>query len=485
MVTASADRTRRPSFAWLLIAVSCWLVAVGIAVAAVSYQRSATRPIGEGEVFAIDTASISEIVAETGDPDAAVRKARNSLDVEAVSIVADDGTIVASTSPTLIGEEVSNPLLGFGVQSRRFMALASPVGVTIEIDGIAEWSPSDVLYQVVSPLGDGSTLIHYDLAGLLARRSQPGDVQPGTLQLFGLAALFALIGGGVIVGRMRLSRRYREMALEAQLLKKHSTALESANRSLDKARADAEAALDLANEKIRIRSEFVLMINHELRTPLTSVVTGAELLRSGGLDEPEAAHVMEAMATDGRRLQEIIDQILAVARIENRGLAYELHEVTLDEVCAALSESHPALRPDHTPGRHPGGAIVRTDTSTLAIVVASLADNAITHGATNVELSCETERAIQPQVSVGREPESAVFISVGDDGPGIDPEFLPRVFEKFEKASFSSGTGLGLYMVRLMVEALDGSVGIHTSADGTIVEIAIPSVRALEPAGVL
>ena len=67
-----------------------------------------------------------------------------------------------------------------------------------------------------------------------------------------------------------------------------------------------------------------------------------------------------------------------------------------------------------------------------------------------------------------------MVISVRDDGPGIAPEFLPRIFEKFEKDSFSSGTGLGLYVVRLMADAIGSSVSVATGPDGTVCEVAIP-----------
>ncbi len=468
---------------WTLIVVFCLLLSAAGVAAAVGYQSSATRPIGEGDVFALDTALVGQVAEETDDLGLAVRKARNWLDVEAVSIVSTEGTIVVSTSESLVGNQVANPLLTFGVRSQRFTALASPIGSTIHVDGIAEWAPGDVLYQVVSPLDEGSALIHYDLASLLSRRIQPGEVQTETLQLLGLAGLFALIGAGALTGRMRSTRRYRELAMESEILRTHSAALEAANLELETARSEAENALALAEEKMRIRAEFVLMINHELRTPLTSVVTGAEILRDGGLDAPDAAHVMEAMVSDGQRLQEIIDQILAVARIENRGLGYDLTETPLGDLCDVLRASHPALKSAHAGRPHPTNALVATDPNTLAIVVASLADNAKTHGASTLELSCGTEATIEPQVSVGNEPASAVYVSLKDNGPGIDPSFLPRAFEKFEKAGFSSGTGLGLYIVRLMIEALNASVGVYSSPTGSIFEIALPVVRHLEPAG--
>jgi two-component system OmpR family sensor kinase len=79
-------------------------------------------------------------------------------------------------------------------------------------------------------------------------------------------------------------------------------------------------------------------------------------------------------------------------------------------------------------------------------------------------------------VEVGHRPHPAVYLTVSDNGPGIDLQFLPRVFEKFEKKSYSSGTGLGLYMVRLMVDALGGSIGVTTSPKGTTFQIVLPAV---------
>jgi two-component system sensor histidine kinase TrcS len=265
------------------------------------------------------------------------------------------------------------------------------------------------------------------------------------------------------------------MATESELLRAHSEELSVANSRLIEARNEAERALALAEEKVRIRSEFVLMINHELRTPLTSVVTGAELIKDPSVAGKERDQVIDAIVSDGHRLQEIIDQILAVAQVENRGLTYVLSESPFEKVCGAVVSSHEwdDLAGDH---RHEG-TMVRTDVRTLAHVINSLADNARTHGATTVRVGCWTEPHIDPGLAVGNRPDSAVYFTVADDGPGIDPAFLPRIFEKFEKSSFSSGTGLGLYMARMLVEALEGEIAVETSTEGTTFQIAVPCVR--------
>lgn len=471
---------RRPSSWWLVLAAACALLAIGFAVAAIAYQRHAAQPIGEGELFVGEASAAAKSLTDAPDPAIGVKRVRNKLEVEAVSIVDGSGQITNSTSPNFVGTAVANPFLSFSSTEGRFAALATPLEASISIDGVVSWAPGDILYEVVHPMdGGGSVLIHYDISELLARRVRPAGIQSETIQLLGLTAIFAVMGIAVAVGHLRAARRYDAMAKESKLLRRHAEELAEANLSLERARRKAERALELAEEKIRIRSEFVLMINHELRTPLTSVITGAKLLQDSALGPPDRRHVLEAMVADGTRLQEMIDQILAVARIENRGLSYELEETPVDALEAALAQVDADLVHQ---GRSASDFEVLTDPSAVALVVSSLVDNARTHGAGTVRIGIGTSRHIEPMVEEGSEPVGALYISVTDDGPGIDPGFLPRVFEKFEKSSFMSGTGLGLYMARRIVEALDGSIAVSTSPRGTTFEIALPLAAIPQPA---
>jgi len=465
-----------------VLAAICIALTAATVITAFIVQRESTRPIGEGEVFLADAATVERFTVEGEDPDAAVRRARNRLGIEAVSILGPDGVVIASTSDPLTGSRLRNPLMAEGATDNSFKGVAAAIESDLWLDGVLEWPAGTVLYQVVAPLADGerSIMLHYDVAQLLGRRTQPGTLQPDAIQLLGLAAIFGVFAGAILIGHGRAARRYTEVAAESQVLRIHSQELQTANASLDLARHQAEDALALAEEKIRIRSEFVLMINHELRTPLTSVVTGAELLRSMDLSETDRAVVLDSMIADGARLQEIIDQILAVARIENRGMSYELTDVPIGEVRSALASAHKAAIQVASPDPHPE-IRVRTDVGALGLVVGSLVDNALTHGAKEISIGCSTQSQIVPQLEVGERPVFGVFISIADDGPGIDHAFLPRIFEKFEKSSFSSGTGLGLYMARMIVEALDGSLSVQTSASGSTFEISIPVVTTRRP----
>ncbi|HSM44029.1 MAG TPA: HAMP domain-containing sensor histidine kinase [Acidimicrobiia bacterium] len=449
------------------------LLAAASLAAAIVHQVSSSAPIGESEVFSADAMTAAGIVTAEDSPDDGVRRARNRLGIEAVSLVSNDGVIEWSTSRTLTGQPLADPLLSSAVERARFGALAGSTNQAIEIDGVVEWPAGSVLYEVIAPLDDGSgfLMLHYDISQLLGRRAQPGAIQSSTLQLVALSGVFGILGTAVFVGHARAVRRHRAMVLESELLRDHSRELKEANLKLTEARRKAERALVLSEEKMRIRSEFVLMINHELRTPLTSVVTGAELVRDGDLSPAEQREVIDSMVANGNRLGEIIDQILAVARIENRGLAYDTESVSLEEVCRRtgaelLDEAGVAEL-----------ITVNTDVSTLSLILKSLADNARTHGAEVVAIGCSaTTPLIETMVEIGTPPATAVFFTVADDGPGIDPEFLPRVFEKFEKNSFNSGTGLGLYLVQLMVEALSGAIGVRTTPQGTTFQIALPAL---------
>ena len=239
-------------------------------------------------------------------------------------------------------------------------------------------------------------------------------------------------------------------------------------------------ALEAEQETNRIRSEFVLMINHELRTPLTSVVTGAELLANDGLAEEDRRELVADMIRDGHRLDGLISQMLTVARVENRGLSYTLRRTTvgtvLDTLRLAGASGNLTISGDHLVAES-----LNTDPQALMQLILSLADNAITHGATSVAVNVERTLPFVPMKTIGEEPSPAIYFLIRDDGPGIDHEFLPRAFDKFEKHSRSSGTGLGLYLARLMAEAIDGSILVHTGSEGTVMALAIPLVSADAP----
>lgn len=480
MEARSDRRVGRPSPWWAILAALCAAGSLAAVIWAVDYQRAADRPVGEGELFVEEARSVVDrLIAMPMGPDQlgeTVRHLRNDLTIEAVAIVGPEGVIEASSSPAMVQADLRSSLLTSALANGTFAAQATPLESPVTIDGVEEWGVGDVLYQVIHPIDEehGAVLLMYDVSELLERRARAAGIQPETVQSLAAAALLGGLAMVIVLGRSLAGRRFREYEIEAGFLRTQAAQLEEHNRELELARQQAERALSLAEEKNRIRSEFVMMINHELRTPLTSLVSGAQLLQFGGLSEPAAATLIADMIEDGRRLEDMIRQILDVARIENRGLWYELHDI---EATALYEQVEREL--GRTPVTVADGALtsmVRTDPKTVSALLRSLADNARSHGASSVTVTVSDQPESLPMLEVGTRPEHALYITVADDGPGIRLEFLPRAFEKFEKDSFSSGTGLGLYVARLMVEAIESSLTVSTSPKGTRMTLAIPIV---------
>lgn len=479
-------RVGRPSLLWTVAAVVAALLAAIAATVAVATQRASDRPIGEGTLFRSEADAAAEMLEALGSghqDDEIVRRIRNALDIESVALVDPSGKIQASTSPGSTGQTLESGFLLFLLSEGRFGAVAAPTRTPVLVDGVEEWPVGSVLYTVVEPVEGGALVLQYDVSELLVRRAQRAGIRAETIELAVAALFFGLVAVGASIGRFRVAARNEVLRREAELLRRHSTELEIANVELDAARRSAEEALELAEEKNRVRAEFVLMINHELRTPLTGVVTGAELLQSGAVtDEADRVRLLADMVADGNRLQEMIGHMLAVARIENRGLNFDLQEVSVRALCQQIETQHPRLEATVSPVE---GSLVTADPTTLPQVIGSLVDNAYQHGATSVRLECADHLPFEPMLATGTPPSSAVHFVVIDDGPGIDQEFLPRAFQKFEKDSRSSGTGLGLYLASMMVGAMKGSMSLTTSLRGTSIAVSLPArpAESLEKAG--
>ena len=238
----------------------------------------------------------------------------------------------------------------------------------------------------------------------------------------------------------------------------------------DEFAAVARAIDTMAAELSRHRSlerAFLMSISHDLRTPLTSIRGYAEALAEGAADDEEsrrrAALIIEAEA---RRLERLVADLLELARLDAR--EFSLHPGPVDAgqlarhaalaLQPAAQESGIQLVVDPGDGPEPA-AMAMADPERLAQVVANLVENALKYAATTVEVGTQT-------VSGGR----TIEIAVADDGPGIDPDDLPRVFERLytsrRQPGRKVGTGLGLAIVRELVTAMGGRVDVGPTAEG-------------------
>jgi len=242
-----------------------------------------------------------------------------------------------------------------------------------------------------------------------------------------------------------------------------------------RARATAEAAS-------RAKDEFLAVLSHELRTPLNAVYGWAHLLRSGGLQGDAAARALDVIMRNANAQVQLIDDMLDVSRIVTGKMRLDVRSVDLKAVVeAAIDVVRPAadakdLRLQAILDSQALG--ITGDPGRLQQVVWNLLINAVKF----------TSRAGRIQVHLQR-TESHAEISVSDTGQGIAADVLPHVFERFQQGDSSStrqhsGLGLGLALVRHLVELHGGSVeasspGLGLGATFTV-RLPIAITRAAE-----
>lgn len=238
------------------------------------------------------------------------------------------------------------------------------------------------------------------------------------------------------------------------------------------ARADAEKAN-------RLKDEFLATLSHELRTPLNAVIGWARILKSGRLDPESSDHAIEVIERNAWAQKQIIEDILDVSRVITGKLQLHLGPVDLVSVVnAALDAVRPALEAkDIKIETHfqPGLKIIAGDADRLQQVVWNLLSNA----------SKFTPAGGVVGVRVTHDNIYAQIL-VSDTGPGIAPEFLPHMFERFRQADGSTtrthgGLGLGLAIVRHLVELHGGLISAENVRSGTgavfTVKLPLPSTE--------
>jgi PAS domain S-box-containing protein len=228
-----------------------------------------------------------------------------------------------------------------------------------------------------------------------------------------------------------------------------------------------------AEEASRLKEEFLATVSHELRTPLNAVVGWSRLLRSGQLDADGAAHAIEVIERNAAAQRQIIEDLLDVSRIITGKLRINTQPVDLLLIIhAAIDAVRPAAEAKEiTISTHieAPDSIVRADSERLQQVLWNLLANAVkfTPAGGTVDLYLEQHGSLAE-------------IRMEDSGPGVPPEFLPRIFERFSQADGSStrqhgGLGLGLAIVRHLVELHGGTVSAaNRERGGAVLTVRLP-----------
>ncbi len=290
--------------------------------------------------------------------------------------------------------------------------------------------------------------------------------------------------GKELLGALTLFRSdnpaYSDADLRAAEAVANRVALAIENARLFEAQAreaeDARKARAAAEEASRIKDEFLATLSHELRTPLNAIVGWAHMLRDPSLPDDRRRAAVETIVRNAQSQEQLISDILEVQRIMAGKLRLDLRSVDLGSIIRTAAETvQPSadaksirLQLVHDLNIMP----IWGDADRLQQVIWNLLSNAIKF----------TPQGGLVQVRV-HQTETECEMIVEDNGPGISPEFLPFVFERFRQADSSStrthkGLGLGLAIVRNLVEMHGGSISAsnvsQSGRTGAIFSIKLP-----------
>ena len=404
--------------------------------------------------------------------------------VGTLGAIVQDGTVVTAATvgprgtPQTVGEDATAQLAAVPVAHEPR---------TYELQGIGE-------YRVVARQAtDGRVLV----TGLPLRQAEQ-TVTRVALVVGGAGALLLVVagvGGGIVV--RRTLRPLQQVAATASQVAR--TPLARGQVTLDVRVPDADprtevgqvssavnAMIGHVERSLAVREEseqrvrgFVADASHELRTPLAAIRGYAELTRRSGEAVPEGvARALDRVESEAARMTVLVEDLLLLARLDSgrpvESEAVDLTRVTVD----ALTDAQVA-GPQHrwSLSLPDEPVVVRGDDQRLHQVLANLLANARTHTPSGTSVSAEL-----------RVLDGAAEVQVVDDGPGVPPDVLPTVFERFVRGESSrsrahGSTGLGLAIVSSIVAAHGGTVDVESRPGRTSFRVRLPLAGATDQEG--
>jgi len=211
----------------------------------------------------------------------------------------------------------------------------------------------------------------------------------------------------------------------------------------------------------KMRSEFVANVSHELRTPLTSIQGFVETLKDGAINDPgKAQYFLEIIEKQSNRLNNLIEDILQLSKIESQEIIMNLQSINLrDLIDKTISEFKKKIEQKNHKIKiniSPQLPLIKADPEQIEVVFRNLLDNAIKYTPNGGEI----------YISAFEKAEN-IYIEIADNGIGISAEHLPRIFERFyrvdkDRSRKLGGTGLGLAIVKHIVQAHGGTIGVES-----------------------
>jgi PAS domain S-box-containing protein len=364
------------------------------------------------------------------------KRAKGQLDVDALM-----AAIVESSDDAIISKDLNGVITSWNDGAERLFgyAAAEVIGKSVTIlipSGRADEEP-----YILERVRRGEKIDHYETV----RRRKDGSEVEISLTVSPVRDMSGKVIGASKIARDITGRKRAEIERE-ELLRRET-----------EARAEAEKAN-------RLKDEFLATVSHELRSPLNAILGWVNMLREKQLDEENAARAFEVIYRNAHAQNQLIGDLLDVSRIITGKLRLDVGLVELIPIIdAAMDVVRPAadaknIRLSST--LDPAAGWVSVDPDRLQQILWNLLSNAVKFTPGGGEVAVHLEREA-----------TRIAITVSDTGEGIDPEFLPFVFDRFcqlegGKARAHSGLGLGLAIVRHLAELHGGTVSAASPGRG-------------------
>ncbi|MDQ3706708.1 MAG: HAMP domain-containing histidine kinase [Chloroflexota bacterium] len=267
---------------------------------------------------------------------------------------------------------------------------------------------------------------------------------------------------------------------EAEKLARTRHDLEVANAELREALAVESEARKRIEEIDRLKAEFTSMISHELKTPVSYVYNYAGALKehNNSLNDGQRTEFLTAIQGEAQHLLTLVDDIMAISLLESVGLTHRFVETDLRKLTDSVVKDQQLTTRRHTVTvKGPDNLPVRADPTRLKQVLNNLISNAIKYspqgGPIEVRLRANTA-------------DGTAIVYVRDHGIGIDPQDVPKLFDRFMRIQRKEtmaipGSGLGLYIAHHIVQAHGGTLTIEPApGKGTIAQITVPLIHTAQ-----
>lgn len=228
-----------------------------------------------------------------------------------------------------------------------------------------------------------------------------------------------------------------------------------------------EQALEIARSSNEAKSQFLANMSHDIRTPINAIVGMTNIAREGGEASEKIAGCLDAITVSSRHLLELINDVLDMSRIESGQLELQERRFDLDDI---VSEVEAIIRPqaqakrqnlrvDCSKVKH---KVFSGDELRISQILLNLASNAVKYTQEGGSISFVVRELKKTRPSYTR-----VVFAISDNGMGMSPEFVERIFDPFERSEEASssriqGTGLGMSITKALIDAMGGIVEIDS-----------------------